>query len=177
MTAGICAGNASAGDNEQESSLARTSVESSLVKNPNNNNDTNANASMRNYEVAFGITTTDETVSTNTDDVSQTEESNFNSTRLFPSNLTGELTTLLQTQNFDNNIMSLLYIIINSINSTDAWVGCTFDLNRNKAVNFTGDFSANEPPSTNNILSMVITAAMHLRRMIRTIEVRWRHWT
>ncbi len=93
--AGICTGDASAGDNEQESSLARTSIESSLANIPTNNNDTNANASMRNYKVAFEITTTNKTVSTNTDNVSQTEESNLNSTRLFPSNLTGELTTLL----------------------------------------------------------------------------------
>ncbi len=95
--AGICAGDAFAGDNEEEFSLARTFVESSLANIPTINNDTNANASTRDYKVAFEITTTDKTVSTNTDNVSQTEESNLNSTRLFPSNLTGELTTLLQS--------------------------------------------------------------------------------
>ncbi len=121
--AGICAGNASAWNNEQESSLARTSVESSLANIPTNNNNANANASTRNYKVAFEMTTTNEMVSKNTDNVSQTEESNLNSTRLFPSNLTGELATLLQTQNFDDNIRSLLNILINSINSTNARVG------------------------------------------------------
>jgi hypothetical protein len=148
--AGICAGDASAGDNEQDSSLARTSVESSLVNILTNNNDTNANASTRNDKVAFEITTTDETVSRNTDNVSQTEESNLNSTRLFPSNLRGEWTTLLQTQNFDGTIRSHLDILINSINSINAKVGHTSKLNRNKVVNIHGDFNSTELPSTNN---------------------------
>jgi hypothetical protein len=56
--AGICAGDASAGDNEQQSSLATTFVELSLENILANNNDTNANASTRIDKVAFEITTT-----------------------------------------------------------------------------------------------------------------------
>ncbi len=64
-TAGICTTNASARDNEQESSLARISAESSSANIPTNNNDSNANAPTRDYKVAFEIPTNNKTVSTN----------------------------------------------------------------------------------------------------------------
>jgi hypothetical protein len=45
---------------------------------------------------------------------------------------------------------SLLNILINSINSTNVRLGCTSNLNKNAAVNITGDFNATNLPSTNN---------------------------
>jgi hypothetical protein len=119
--------------------------------------------------VAFEITTTNKTASMNTDNVSQTEESNLNSTRLFPSNPTGVLTSLLQTQNFDNNIRSLLNILINSMNNADASA-------RERSISPETLTLLNCLPQV-TLLSMVIKAAMHLGGMIRTMEMCWRHWT
>jgi hypothetical protein len=149
------AANSSARDDDQESFPARTSNEPSLAIIPTNNNDTSANASTRDYQdksvVDFILTTNKETTSMNTDNVGQAEESNLDSNRLFPSN-TGVLTTLLQTQNFDNNTRTLLNILIRSINNANASTrdDHTSDINGQEVVNTTKESNATEPPSTNN---------------------------
>jgi hypothetical protein len=88
----------------------------------------------------------------NTDNVGQTEESYLDSNRLFPSNPTGVLTTLLQTQNFDNNTRTLLNMSIRSINNANASTrdDPTSNINGHKAVDTTGDINTTELSTMNN---------------------------